>query len=103
MRVLRDHRRDHRLGQGQRESRARARAARSDSQLGFDLYAAGNTLFVVAPQPYLTRVLFAVAEADGLREVPELAQGLDLGEHVQTIERLVGTWPGTLWLQTLDF
>ncbi len=74
----------------------------ADSQLGFDLYAAGNTLFVVAPQPYLTRVLFAVAEADGLREVPELAQGLDLGKHVQTIERLVGTWPGTLWLQTLD-
>ena len=73
----------------------------AESELGFALHPVDNALFVTVEDD-LTRVLFAVAEPEGLREVPELAHGLNLGKNVQTIDRLIGTWPGTLWLQTLD-
>ncbi|MFT3775648.1 MAG: hypothetical protein QM820_60650 [Minicystis sp.] len=45
---------------------------------------------------------FAVAGPDGLRPVPELSRGVRMTEHSQRVERVIGSYPGTLWLQTFD-
>lgn len=57
----------------------------------------GGALIVASAD--FSRAAFALAEGGGARHLPELGQGPRLRG---ALERVRGTWPGTIWLQTLE-